>query len=54
MPLDDREGAESVVFSSKGQNRDTAGQKLWYLRCSPSVTTGEPVASKRSIVSRIA
>src|SRR6476661_7889847 len=22
-------------------------QKLWYLRCSPSVMTGEPVASKR-------
>ena len=29
-------------------------QKLWYFRCSPSVITGEPVASKRSIVSRIA
>ena len=29
-------------------------QKLWYFRCSPSVMTGEPVASKRSIVSRTA
>jgi hypothetical protein len=29
-------------------------QKLWYLRCSPSVITGEPVASKRSTVSRMA
>ena len=29
-------------------------QKLWYFRCSPSVMTGEPVASNRSIVSRIA
>ncbi len=29
-------------------------QKLWYFRCSPSVMTGEPVASNRSMVSRIA
>jgi hypothetical protein len=29
-------------------------QKLWYFRCSPSVTTGEPVASKRCSVSRMA
>ena len=29
-------------------------QKLWYFRCSPSVITGEPVASNRSMVSRIA
>jgi SRSO17 transposase len=29
-------------------------QKLWYFRCSPSVITGELVASNRSIVSRIA
>jgi hypothetical protein len=29
-------------------------QKLWYFRCSPSVMTGEPVASNRAMVSRIA
>jgi hypothetical protein len=29
-------------------------QKLWYLRCSPSVMTGEPVASKRATVSATA
>jgi hypothetical protein len=29
-------------------------QKLWYFLCSPSVITGEPVASNRSMVSRIA
>ena len=29
-------------------------QKLWYFRCSPSVITGEPVASNRSMVSRTA
>ena len=29
-------------------------QKLWYFLCSPSVMTGEPVASNRSMVSRIA
>ena len=29
-------------------------QKLWYFHCSPSVTTGDPVASNRATVSRIA
>ncbi len=29
-------------------------QKLWYFLCSPSVITGEPVASNSAMVSRIA